>query len=87
MADAVQRYNDDAAATSGAAAAAHRVDAWRVLPEEFSVAKGELTQSLKLRRAVVLARYQALIDEMYSAGDESAAPRQMQPLDDDERSS
>ena len=83
--DAVQRYNDDAAATSGAAAAAHRVDAWRVLPEEFSVAKGELTQSLKLRRAVVLARYQALIDEMYSAGDESAAPRQMQPLDDDER--
>ena len=50
------------------------------------MAKGELTQSLKLRRAVVLARYRALVNEMYSAGDESRAPpQQMQLPDDDER--
>ena len=36
-----------------------------VLKEEFSTEKGELTVSLKLRRKVILARYQTILDALY----------------------
>jgi long-chain acyl-CoA synthetase len=36
-----------------------------VLPRDFEIEKGEITPSLKVRRANVTAEYQALIDAMY----------------------
>ena len=36
-----------------------------LLPAEFSVASGELTPTLKLRRRVVLDRWQHVVDRMY----------------------
>ncbi|MSR88146.1 MAG: long-chain fatty acid--CoA ligase [Candidatus Margulisbacteria bacterium] len=36
-----------------------------VLKEEFSTENGELTVSLKLRRKVILARYQTILDALY----------------------
>lgn len=41
------------------------VRSFRILPEEFSVERGELTPSLKLRRQKVVDRYRDLIEEMY----------------------
>ncbi len=37
---------------------------FRVLPEEFSVETGELTPSMKLKRRVIVERFQGLLDEM-----------------------
>jgi long-chain acyl-CoA synthetase len=42
-----------------------RVKDFVVMAEPFSIATGELTVSLKLRRNVVLAKYEALIERMY----------------------
>ncbi len=38
-----------------------------ILPREFSMATGELTNTLKIRRAVINKRYAPLIDAMYAA--------------------
>jgi long-chain acyl-CoA synthetase len=39
---------------------------WRLLPAELSMAGGELTPTLKLRRNIVNEKYAAVIDEMYA---------------------
>ena len=44
-----------------------QLKAWRVIPHELTVAAGELTPTLKVRRDVVANRYGNLIDEMYAA--------------------
>ena len=36
-----------------------------LLPAEFSIATGELTPTLKLRRRVVLERWQAVVEQLY----------------------
>ncbi len=41
------------------------VKQFRILPCELSVAAGELTPTLKLKRKVIYANYQGLLDEMY----------------------
>jgi long-chain acyl-CoA synthetase len=41
--------------------------AWRVLANDFTLAAGELTPTLKVKRDVVTRRYGDVIDEMYSA--------------------
>ncbi len=38
---------------------------YRIIPREFSQEKGELTPSLKLRRKVIEAHFDALIEDMY----------------------
>jgi long-chain acyl-CoA synthetase len=42
-----------------------RIAVFRILTEPFSMANGLMTQTLKIRRLVVMERYQAIIDEMF----------------------
>ena len=49
---------------------AHLADYERVrrvalLPEEFSIEKGEMTPTLKVKRGVIDEKYGKLIDELY----------------------
>ncbi len=43
-----------------------RIKRWKILPRDFTVATGELTPTLKVKRDVVNARYADLIDELYA---------------------
>ena len=47
-------------------APAERIKAWRILPRELTVAGGELTPTLKVKRAVVVERFDDLVEEMYA---------------------
>ncbi len=47
-----------------------RIKKIAVLPRDFEIERGEITPSLKVRRANVTAEYQALIDAMYKEGAE-----------------
>ncbi len=47
-------------------APAERVKAWRILPRALTVASGELTPTLKVKRPVVIARFGDLVEEMYA---------------------
>ena len=42
-----------------------QIKQFRILPRELDVASGELTPSLKIKRAVVMRSYNELIEEMY----------------------
>lgn len=57
--EAVERIN-------AGRAPVERIRVWRVLPRELTVAGGELTPTLKVKRDVVAARFGELIDEMYA---------------------
>jgi len=61
-----------------------KVKAFRLLSRAFSIEKGEITPTFKIRRKVVEARYEALIESMYrtqaSQADE-AKPDVQQPLE------
>ncbi|MGL4369167.1 MAG: hypothetical protein ACRCUT_05775, partial [Spirochaetota bacterium] len=46
-----------------------KIKAFALVPEPFSIEKGELTPSLKLKRKVIAERYHELIDSMYSLRD------------------
>lgn len=47
------------------------VQKWKWLPADFSEKAGELTPTLKLKRNVVTAKYQDLIEAIYAeAGDD-----------------
>ena len=54
-----------------------RIRRWKLLPQEFSLEKGEITPTLKVRRRVVFERYAELVQSMYlkSQRVESASPR------------
>ncbi len=43
-----------------------RVKVFRVLDHGFGIASGEMTQTLKVKRNVVIEKYRALVDEMYA---------------------
>jgi long-chain acyl-CoA synthetase len=47
-------------------APAERIKSWRILPRELTVASGELTPTLKVKRSVVIARFGDLVEEMYA---------------------
>ena len=56
----VAKYNEVAVSR------AQEIRKWIILPEEFTVGKGELTATMKLRRAVVQEHYAKEIDSMYN---------------------
>ncbi len=62
--EAVQEAIDDA---NGAVSKAESIRTFRILPEDLSVEGGQLTPSLKVKRDVVLAENQTLIDEIYAS--------------------
>ena len=43
-----------------------QVKRWAILPAEFSIATGELTPTLKLKRRVVVERWSSVIDQLYA---------------------
>jgi long-chain acyl-CoA synthetase len=43
-----------------------QIKTWRIIPRELTVAGGELTPTLKVKRDVVAARFGDLIEEMYA---------------------
>jgi long-subunit acyl-CoA synthetase (AMP-forming) len=47
-------------------APAERVRAWRTLPWDLTVAGGELTPTLKVKRSVATERFDELVEEMYA---------------------
>ena len=46
-----------------------RVKAFILLPQEFTLAGGEMTPTLKIKRRIVMKAYQAAIDELYRKTD------------------
>jgi long-chain acyl-CoA synthetase len=53
---------------------AESIREFRILPSSFTEAREELTASLKTRRAVILANYAAMIDEIYSKAMPTSKP-------------
>jgi long-chain acyl-CoA synthetase len=43
-----------------------RIGPFRLLPEPFTIENGLLTQTLKIKRAVVMERYRGMIDELFN---------------------
>jgi long-chain acyl-CoA synthetase len=56
----VERVNAEHARVEG-------IKRWAILPGEFTIADGELTPTLKVRRAAVADKHADLIDELYAA--------------------
>jgi len=47
-------------------ARAERIKTWRILPRDLTIAEGELTPTLKVRRSVVIDHYAHLVEEIYA---------------------
>jgi long-chain acyl-CoA synthetase len=62
---AVKLVQKDVTAITAHLADYERVRRIALLPEEFSIEKGEMTPTLKVKRAVIDDRYGKLIDELY----------------------
>jgi len=50
---------------------AENIRRFAILPEPFSIANGDLTPTMKIKRAAVLKRLQPVIDELYNQGAET----------------
>ena len=59
VADSVERVNLEHARVEG-------IKRWHVLPHDLTVAGGELTPTLKVKRQVVAERYADVIEELYA---------------------
>jgi long-chain acyl-CoA synthetase len=44
---------------------AEQIQYIRLLPEEFTLEKGELTPTLKIRRRIIMKKYKNIVDELY----------------------
>jgi long-chain acyl-CoA synthetase len=62
---AVKLVQKDVTAITAHLADYERVRRIALLPEEFSIEKGEMTPTLKVKRAVIDQKYGQLIDELY----------------------
>ena len=67
----------DAYNKHGAVSAAQRVQKFAILPLDFSTATGELTPTLKLKRAFVCEKHAALIKEIYTQNKSAVWLRQV----------
>ena len=38
---------------------------FRILPEDFTIDGGEITPTLKLRRAIVMKKYAGMVEDIY----------------------
>ncbi|MDR1591451.1 MAG: long-chain fatty acid--CoA ligase [Prevotellaceae bacterium] len=63
----VRFYADRIAGLENGLASFERIKKFRLVKHSFSIASGELTSTLKLRRAVIQQNYAWLIDEMYDS--------------------
>jgi long-chain acyl-CoA synthetase len=59
VAESVERVNLEHARVEG-------IKRWHVLPQDLTVAGGELTPTLKVKRQVVAERYADVIEELYA---------------------
>jgi long-chain acyl-CoA synthetase len=62
---AIKLVQKDVTAITANLADYERVRRIALLPEEFSIEKGEMTPTLKVKRAVIDDRYGQLIDDLY----------------------
>jgi len=57
----------DVDAVNARLASFEAIKRFRVLPHDFTLAAGELTPTVKLRRRVITEKYRGLLDEMYAS--------------------
>ena len=62
--EAIQKVIDKA---NSSVSRAESIRSFRVVPDDFTESSGHLTPSMKIKRAVVLKDYTAIIDEIYSS--------------------
>jgi hypothetical protein len=67
-ADVLALYQEVVNALNRDLAQFERLKKVALLPAEFSIATGELTPTLKLKRRVVLERWQTVVDTLYEQG-------------------
>jgi long-chain acyl-CoA synthetase len=65
--DVVSRYQTVLDALNGTLAQFERIKRFALLPTEFTMERGELTPTMKVRRAVVEERWKGVIDELYAS--------------------
>ena len=67
--DQIEKYIQEGidAANNKAVSSAQRIKKWRLITDEFSVTGGELTPTMKLKRRSIYAKYEKLIDAIYSS--------------------
>ena len=68
----VDHYDAIVEAKMGGFSRYERVKKLTLVPDEFSQETGELTPTLKLKRRVILAKYEEVIDAMYTGANPTA---------------
>ncbi|XP_040572294.1 long-chain-fatty-acid--CoA ligase ACSBG2 isoform X2 [Lepeophtheirus salmonis] len=58
--EGINKYNINATSN------AQKIQKWIIIPKDFSVSTGELGPTLKMKRYLILKKYEALVKKMYS---------------------
>jgi long-chain acyl-CoA synthetase len=72
-ADVIALYQELVDSVNHGLAQFERIKRFAVLPEEFSIERGELTPTMKVRRRAVEERWRPVIEEMYARTDVGAS--------------